>query len=152
MSLKWAQRVISAFDAYLGVAGEGVGTLLSISRSLHYGKVYSLETATEMGTRLRELMKATRDLEEKASANQASALELLRMGEQLQQTVENMKTVRSDDVHFAPISPALARPRARLSVCGCACAQSAHLCACLPVHCVFPCVPLIPLWSCESVR
>ena len=97
-------------------------------------------------------MKATRDLEEKASVNQASALELLRMGEQLQQTVENMKTVRSDDVHFAPTSPALARPRARLSVCGCACTPSPHLCACLPVHCVLPCVPLIPLWSGESAR
>ena len=53
-----------------------------------------------MGTRLRELMKASRDLEDKASSNQASALELLRMGEQLQQTVENMKTVGTTGVHF----------------------------------------------------
>lgn len=53
-----------------------------------------------MGTRLRELMKASRDLEDKASSNQASALELLRMGEQLQQTVENMKTVGAAGVHF----------------------------------------------------
>ena len=53
-----------------------------------------------MGTRLRELMKASRDLEDKASSNQASALELLRMGEQLQQTVENMKTVGATGVHF----------------------------------------------------
>ena len=53
-----------------------------------------------MGTRLRELVKASRDLEDKASSNQASALELLRMGEQLQQTVENMKTVGTTGVHF----------------------------------------------------
>lgn len=54
-----------------------------------------------MGTRLRELMKATRDLQDKAGSNQASVLELLKMGEQLQQTVENMKMVTYSSVHFA---------------------------------------------------
>ena len=54
-----------------------------------------------MGSRLRELMKATRDLQEKAGSNQASVLGLLRMGEQLQQTVDNMKMVGSSSAHFA---------------------------------------------------
>ena len=54
-----------------------------------------------MGTRLRELVKASRELEDKTSSNQTSALELLKMGQQLQQTVENMKTVGAHSgVHF----------------------------------------------------
>lgn len=66
-------------------------------------------------------MKTSRDLEDKASSNQASALELLRMGEQLQQTVENMKTVGAAGVHFTlPLLPPLALPCVCLSVCVCA--------------------------------
>ena len=87
-------------------------------------------------------MKATRDLEEKASANQASALELLRMGEQLQQTVENMKTVRSDDVHFAPHITCISSPTSafvRLWLCVRAKSPSVCLSSC-PL-----CIPLCAL-------
>ena len=110
-----------------------------------------------MGSRLRELMKATRDLQEKAGSNQASVLELLRMGEQLQQTVDNMKMVSSSSAHFAlptATSISTAGPGVCMSVCTCVpqslcasvCASacpcvSQCLCVCMSV-CASPSVRL----------
>ena len=42
---------------------------------------------------LRELLRATRELEEKSRANETLAFNLLHLGEDLRQTVENMRTV-----------------------------------------------------------
>lgn len=90
-------------------------------------------------------MKATRDLQEKAGSNQASVLELLRMGEQLQQTVDNMKMVSSSSVHFALPTATSISTAGSVYVRVYACASVSmcvSLCVCMSVCISVPvCVP-----------
>ena len=48
------------------------------------------------GGRIAELLSCTRDLEGKSRSNEFSAQGLLKMGEQLQLTIDNMKVVCSN--------------------------------------------------------
>ena len=49
---------------------------------------------------LRELLRATRELEEKSRANETLAFNLLHLGEDLRQTVENMRTVSIQNYYY----------------------------------------------------